>query len=255
MKQVGVWIVFLALLLALGAGSFLSSPAFRRLEPEAQRAVALAARSREIAPRLARYPGWSAAAEREDGPLWHVEFQLGEEWLGEAYVDLEAREVREFNLPVEPTPAERARIVPRLRKRAAADPEVRALLGGLDWDEEITYDKWEDAWIVYYWRGEDGVGVRFGSDKGRLYVEGVFDPLALEAEQARRHAQDRAIQLAYQVEAVGRALEPYDSWQAYAEPVAKDLQRWTVTFATPDKTIVTVLVDTVSGRALRLETP
>jgi len=255
MKQVKVWTVFLALLLALGAGSFLSSPAFRQLEPEAQRAVALAARSREIAPRLARYPGWSAGAEREDGPVWHVEFQLGEEWLGEAYVDLEAREVREFNLPVEPTPEERARIVPQLRKRAAADPEVQALLGGLDWDEEITYDKWEDAWIVYYWRGEDGVGVRFGRDKGRFYVEGVFDPLALEAEQARRHAQDRAIQLAYEVPEVGRALEPYDAWKAYAEPETHDLARWTVSFAVPDRTIVSVRIDVTRGEALEVEVP
>lgn len=254
MKRFLVFTLALTLTAALAAGSFLKSAAFRALEPEAQRAIALVAKSREARPRLARYPGWTAGAEQDDGTVWHVWFERNDDWLGEAYVDLESREVRDVYIPVEPTPAERARVVPQLRQLVARDAEVQALLEDpADWDEEIDYDKWEDVWYVRYWRGEDAVGVRIAQEGGRWRVVDVFDPLALEEERARRHAQDRAITLAYTAEAVGRALEPYDDWRAYAEPAGEG--RWTVSFATPEKTILTALVDLQNARVLEVETP
>ena len=252
------WIAFLAILLlaaVLAAGSFLKSASFKQLGPEARRAITLVAKSREAAPRLARYPGWTAGAEREDGAVWHVWFERDDDWLGEAYVDLESRKVSEVNIPVDPTPAERARTLPKLRKLVRRDAEVQALLGDRpdEWEEEIDYDKWEEAWFVYYWRGDDAVGVRIGQEKGRYYVEDVFDPLALTEEQARRHDQDRAIQLAYTAERVGELLEPYDDWKAYAEPASKG--RWTVSFATPENTILTALVDLSVAQVLEVEAP
>ncbi|HHO58274.1 MAG TPA: hypothetical protein ENJ85_03780 [Oceanithermus profundus] len=255
MKRWTTFLLVLSLAAVLAAGSFLKSAAFKKLGPEAQQAIVLVAKSREAAPRLARYPGWTAGAERQDGAVWYVWFERDDEWLGEAYVDLESRKVSEVNIPVDPTPAERARMVPKLRKLVRRDAEVKALLGDEpgEWEEEINYDKWEDTWFVYYWRGDDAVGVRIGQDGGRYYVDDVFDPLALKEEQARRHDQDRAIQLAYTAERVGELLEPYDDWKAYAEPASQG--RWTVSFATPEKTILTAAVDLAGGKVLAVETP
>jgi hypothetical protein len=239
---------------ALAAGSFLKSAAFKSLEPEAQRAITLVANSREARPRLARYPGWTAGAEQTDGSVWHVWFERGDDWLGEACVDLVSKKVSEVYIPVDPTPSERARAVPKLRRLVARAPEVQALLGDPDdWDEEITYDKWEDAWFVYYWRGDDAVGVRLSSDGAKYHIDDVFDPLALSEERAKRHDRDRAIRLAYEVDQIGLALDPYDSWKAYAEPAGQG--RWTVSFATPERTILTALVDLKSGRVLAVEKP
>ena len=254
MKKGIFFLGLLVLLPALAAGSFLKSAAFKAMEPEARQAIVLVAKSREAGPRLARYPGWTAAAEREDGQVWHVWFERGEEWLGEAYVDLESKKVYEVYIPVDPTPTERARIVPKLLKLVARDPEVQALLGDPDeWEEVIDFDKWEDAWFVSYWRGDDAVAVRLSSDGSRYHIDNVFDPLLLDEERARRHEQDRAIQIAYGAEELGKALEPYDDWRAYAEPAADG--RWTVSFATPTRTIVTALVDLSSGKVVAIETP
>ncbi|HHO58332.1 MAG TPA: hypothetical protein ENJ85_04070 [Oceanithermus profundus] len=251
-KWLGVALLVLAPVLA--AGSFLNSREFKSLEPTARRAIVLVAKSREARPRLARYPGWTAGAEQDDGAVWHVWFEREDEWLGEAYVDLDTKEVRDVYLPVDPTPAERARILPQLRRLVARDAEVQALLEDpADWDEEIEYDKWDDVWYVRYWRGEDAVGVRIARDEGRWRVEDVFDPLAFDAEQERRRARDRAVRIAYASERVGELLEPYDGWKAYAEPDAEG--RWTVSFATPEKTILTALVDLTGGRVLAVETP
>lgn len=253
MKRIVMMVAMVGLLGALAAGSFLKSAAFRALEPEAQKAIVLVAKSREAKPRLARYPGWTAGAEREDGDVWHVWFEREEEWLGEAYVDLAARKVLEVQIPTDPTPAERARIVPQLRKLVQRDAGVQAVLGDGDWEEEIDYDKWNDAWYVRYWRGEDAVAVEISHYDGRYHVERIFDPLVLEQAEARRHAQDRAIQLAYTEEAVGRALESLDDWRAFAEPAGPD--RWTVSFATPERTVLTALVDLASGTVLAVEAP
>ncbi len=248
--------VLLSLVLgaALAAGSFLDSAGFRALEPEARQAIVLAVKSREVGPRLARYPGWTAGAEQIEDRIWHVWFEREEEWLGEAYVDLATKAVRDVYLPIEPTEAERARALPLLRKAVLADPEVRALVEvPAEWDEEIVYDKWEEAWFVYYWRGDDAVGVRLERQDGRYRVLEVFDPLELDAAQQRRHDQDRAIQIAYAAEAVGRALEPYDDWTTYAQPLGDG--RWTVDFATGDMTVLSVLVDLPGGRVLAVEAP
>ncbi|WP_456414694.1 hypothetical protein [Oceanithermus profundus] len=254
MKRIVVFAVMAGLLGVLAAGSFLKSAAFRALEPEARRAVALVAKSREVKPRLARYPGWTAGAERADDQVWHVWFEREDEWLGEAYVDLDTKRVHDVYLPVDPTPAERARALPRLRKLLAHDAEVQALLEDpAAWEEEVRFDKWEDAWFVYYWRGEDAVGVRIGQDGGRYYVDEVFDPLALEAERRRRHDQDRAVRVAYGDAAVGQRLEPFDDWTAYAEPL--DAGRWAVDFAAGGKTVLSVLVDLPGGRVLAVEAP
>lgn len=249
--------LFLMLLsAALAAGSFLKSAAFKELDPQAQRAIVLVAKSREAKPRLARYPGWVAEAEVEDGDVWHVSFEREDEWLGEAYVNLATRKLLELSLPVEPTPAERARVVPLLRRLAAADAGLQKRLALLEgWEEEIRYDKWEEAWFLSYWQGEEAVAVRFAFYDGRWHIDEVFDPLELSAEQARRHAQNRAIQLAYDVPAVGQALEPYDEWKAYAEPETPDLARWTVSFEVPGRTIVSVRIDVVRGEALEVEAP
>ncbi len=93
--------------------------------------------------------------------------------------------------------------------------------------------------------------MRVECDGGRFYVDRTFHPLALEAEQVRRHAQD----LAYIAEAVGRVLEPYDDWRALVELQTSDLNRWTVSFATPEQAIVTALIDLKAGRVLEVETP
>jgi len=256
MTKLKATLILLLLPVALAAGGFLKSPAFQRLSPEARKAIVLAAKSPQARPRLARYPGWTADAEAEDGDVWHVSFERGDEWLGEAYVNLATRELLELSLPVEPTPAERARVVPVLRRLAAADEGLKKRLAQLEgWEEEIRYDKWEEAWFLSYWKGAEAVEVRFAFYDGRWHIDEVFDPLELNAEEARRHAQDRAIQLAYEVPEVGRALEPYDAWKAYAAPETPDLARWTVSFAVPDRTIVSVRIDVTRGEALEVEAP
>ena len=258
MRPVTLKVCLSALLLLVGtlsfAQTFLDSDAFRALEPGARNAVQLIVQNDGVATFLAEQPDWRAEAYADSATDWHVDFYRGDEWLAFAHINVETLEVFDTRFPVELSEAAFNGLREKIETLIFNDAELQALLVDPDWwDYEVRYDAYDQSWWVEFWREIDDYTVVLSRDGERFYVEDIYDPNALDEEEARRVERDRAVEIAWQAEGIGAALDGVDDWRAYAEP--QQGGRWTVEFAGEGRSLFTVLVDLDNGEVLESGTP
>ena len=184
---------------------------------------------------LEHFPGWTAEAYEEDGDIWGVDvFDADGEWQGYAQVNIVTEEILELYAPEPLSPEERQAGQDAVKSLVFADAEVLALLGDPErWEYSIDYERFEDLWKVYFYRGLDAWDVSVYQDDGKFSIDQIVDANQMEAQQARRWAQDQAIELAYSVEGVWDKLDGIDDWYTYAENQGGSV--WSVTFSTKTK--------------------
>ena len=258
MKALTIKTWLFALLLLLNSSShaqtFLDSDAFRALEPGAQNAVELMLQNDEVAAFLEKYPDWRAEAYIDNEPDWKVDFYQGDEWFAAAHINVATSEVYDAYYPHELSEEVFGETRDVIESLVFNDAELQALLVDFNlWEHEVHYDAYEQNWWVDFWRGIDALKADIGKDGERFYVDQVYDPQAFDEEEAQRVARDRAVELAWQAEGIGAALDGVDDWRAYAEP--QEGSRWTVEFAIYGRSLFTALVDLAKGEVLEAGTP
>jgi hypothetical protein len=173
----GVTLLILSGALLLGASvlsqGFLSTDEYAEWSEAQQAALALVLAEAEAQDFLAAYPDWTAYSYLEEG-LWVVGFYQGDEWLGDARVDLEADEVIYLYLPRELSPEAYAIGREAIAQVVLADAEVLALLvQPLEWDYDIHYNKYDDKWTMVMWRGLESLAVQLWQEEERFIIEDI----------------------------------------------------------------------------------
>jgi hypothetical protein len=218
-----------------------------------QRAIALLAQQPPVARYLAGYPGWRGEAYLEEGSdsVWNIDLYAGDEWIGWGQVDLAAGKVVDQYIPFDLPPEEFAAGKAKIEKFLVYDPEVKARLGEPDlWGHEVTWNRWDQEWQVWYWYGIDALAVVVGIDEdtGRVYLDSIRDANALKAEDQAEADRNRAIEIAYGADGIDAALAGFDAWRTYVEDQGQG--RYTVAFVNGDRTLLAVLVDIGTGTVL-----
>lgn len=223
------------------------------------RVIQIAADSEMFSDWLAGHPNYHADAWGPDeNGVWYVEFKNDgdEEWLGYANVNADTGEILDSFAP-KPLPADVYQSqMPRVTAFVKADVEVLARLeNNLDlWEVYTDWNRWDATWDVGFYRGIEGVVVKLNFDENdNLYIEKIIDPNALSEDEVSDQMRDDAINLAYAADGVWQAIEGHDDWATYVEIQGESI--FSVSFATDDTTLVTVIVNVTDGEVLDVRVP
>lgn len=226
-------------------------------DADKQRVIQIAAESDVFTEWLAGHPNYHADAWGPDeNGVWYVEFKKDgdDEWLGYANVNANTGEIQDAFAP-KPLPTDvYQEQLPRVTAYVKADVEVLARLdNNLDlWDMYPDWNRWDATWDVAFYRGIDGLVVKLKFDENdNLYIENFVDPNELSADEQADQARNDAINVAYGVEEVWAALEGYDDWSTYVETQGDHVL--SVSFASGDATLVTVLVKVDDGQVMNVK--
>lgn len=234
------------------AQNFLDSETFKALQPDHQRAIKLTVKTKAVKTFLNHYPDWRAETYHDGGAVWHVDFYQKDEWLAFAHINVETKEVSDTKFPKKLSEEEFAERKKKVEQVVFNDPEVLALLvTAEDWDFEVQYDTYSEKWWMNFWRGIDTLRVDLYPDENSFHIDRVYDPKAFSEEKALRVARDRAVELAWQAEAIGEALDGVDNWHSYAEQQAGSV--WSVSFDTSEKNLFSALVDIEAWEVLETQ--
>ncbi len=240
--------ILLTLALFVGVVSLSMHSASAEPGPQ-ERAIEIAAAHPVIAAALDHFPQWSATAEEDDPDqnTWYVTFyedQAQESWLGEATVDLDDEQVVDYYVPVFLSPEEEARQRAEVEALVLADPQVLALLGNPDdWQRYTEYDPYEAAWHAVFEWGLDAwdVIVLWDDNDSIWYIEAIRDPYAFDEEQKQRLDRDKALELAFESDALWEVIGDYDDWNAITAPLTE--AQWGVSFVVNNQEVYYLRVD------------
>ena len=228
------------------------SPEIEYSDDDAQRAIQLFTAQDDVAAFLADYPDWQGESWPEDdaGQIWGIDLysEAADEWLGWGQVNVSTGEVIEYFVPRDLSPEEFQAGLEKVEKYVFADAEILALLGDPEaWDHETRWNRWEANWEVWFGKGLDEwlVVVYLEDDYASLEI---IDPTAFEAEEQERLNRDQAIELAWEAEGIGEALDGVDYWTTYVENQGGS--QWSVSFVSGDTELFYALVDIESWEVL-----
>ncbi|MEM7800133.1 MAG: hypothetical protein AAF633_13150 [Chloroflexota bacterium] len=223
--------------------------------PEIRRALELLVIEKDIALVLDGLPEWHVDAwfSEEEGLVGINFYNHIEEWIGYGEVLIENGEpieIFESYMPRELTPEEYQAGLLVVEPYVLQNPEVLGILGDpAAWERYTYYDKWESMWIVSFVQGLDALEVLVGQWEGAYYVEGVFDPNALEQEDQLRSDQDLAVSIAYEAEGMNDAVfAENETWTTVASMI--DASQYGVSFIADGEELYFVLVDIETGEIL-----
>ena len=218
-------------------------------QPESDKELAIAkvAAAPVIAPILANHPTWVAKAYPDDEAerIWHVDFytKLDGDYLGYGHIKLNSDELFEIDMPPELAPAELKAGIAKIEAYLPYDAEVTARLGNPKlWYRDVSYDRWEKSWKVYYSRGLEELLMLLSIDENEeVSLDTITDPTLLTAEKAAEERRNRAINLAYGAPGIDEALDGVDNWNTYVEDQGNE--QYTVAFTANGATLYSVQVD------------
>lgn len=212
---------------------------------DAAGAIALLAAHEEVALHLSNYPDWEGNAwPEDDNGIWGIDFYspAADEWLGWGQVNVMTTEVLDYFVPIELSAEDFQEGLTAVENFVFSDPEVLALLGeAADWEHETSFNRWEQRWESWFWRGLDAFGVLVHYSDDGLWLDGIVDPNAFEAEEAAELARNQAIELAWEAGGVGDALNDNDNWVTYVSPQPDG--NWLVEFVADETLQFYALVD------------
>ncbi|HYO88496.1 MAG TPA: hypothetical protein VER79_07595 [Candidatus Limnocylindrales bacterium] len=192
----------------------------------------------------------------DDSGMWYLDFYNAgrEEWIGYAIVNGNTLEITESFAPTPLPPDVYQAQLALVSEYVLNDAEVLARLNNLPrlWDMYPDWNRWDQRWEVAFRRGITGVTVwaQVGENDD-VWIADIVDPNALDEEEARQHARDSAINLAYSADGVDAALSGHDDWTTYAEQQGDTV--WGVSFVDGDERLVFVLVDVSREQVLDVE--
>ncbi|GJM42323.1 MAG: hypothetical protein DHS20C20_26050 [Ardenticatenaceae bacterium] len=226
------------------------------LSAEETLAIQLMAEVPEVATWLANFPDWSGNAWQEegDGRFYTVDLysEAAEEWLGWGYVNVEDEQVEDYFVPRELSAEEYQAGRELVETFVFADEEVLARLGTVEnWDFETWYNRWNANWDVWFWYGLEELAVTVNIWEGEPYLEAIYNPADLEAEEAEENSKNEAISLAWEAPGIDQALAGVDNWQTYVSQQGDSL--WAVSFANAEQELFFALVDIASWTVLESE--
>jgi hypothetical protein len=242
---------FLACILMIGATAVVTAPQHAAFGQDdiSPMLIDFVAHSPEFIEWLQAYPNYIGNAWVAYDDVWYVEFydEWWDEWLGYANIDSQTGEILEQFVPRPLPPDEFTRQQARIERLLFDDPEVIALIfDPALWEYSIDYNRWEQTWEAYFWRGVESWTVKLWLDEeyNGFGVSAILDSNAMDEETAYQHNRDRAVELAYSAGGVDQALAGYDDWNVYADNQGGS--RWSVTFVSGDDELFYALVDIAS---------
>ncbi len=202
---------------------------------------------------LSAYPNWVAEVWEDDENLFGIDIYDGntEEWLGWGQVDFADGTVVDSYVPMDLSPELFQARRDLVEAFIFADAELLARLEAIEqWEYETYYNKWDEAFETYFYKGLDElVVISFvDSENNEIYIETIEDPAALSEEDTLREVQDRAVVIAYEAENLWDYLRDVDDWSTYVTPI--DDSQWMVEFATTDARLFYALVDVSSEKII-----
>lgn len=226
------------------------------LGDEARQAIQLVAEIPEVAAWLATFPDWAGDAwqDEEDGRFYEVDLysEAADEWLGWAYVNVADGVVEDYFVPRELTAEEFQAGQARVEQFVLSDEEVLARLGdAANWEHDTWYNRWDANWEVWFWNGLEEVAVTINIWEDEIYLDRIYDPTELEAEEASENSKNEAIGLAWGAEGIDQALSGVDNWQTYASQQSDTV--WAVSFVGDGQELFYVLVDVENEQILESE--
>lgn len=220
---------------------------------EAQ-AVDLLGKHPPIADFLSNYGAWVGYGWEDDDGVWWLDMYTAddEEWLGWGGVNLETGEIVDFFVPRELSPEEFEVGKTQVENLVLNDPEVIALVGDLDgWEFSAEYDRWEGSWYMWFERGIDTWVVSVDSYEDEWWINEIYDPNQLEADELAEWNRDQAIELAWESEVLWDALDGVDDWITYVTP--QDTTTYAVSFIGDHRELFYALVDIESWEILEVQ--
>lgn len=242
-------VVIAALSLALAySKDFLKSDEFKNLEKDAQDAIKLVLKNREVQDFLNAYPNWRASPYADSDTQWHVDFLDADDWIGNAHTDLESKDVFDIYLIKDLSDEDYRAGKEKIENLVLNDGEMLAILGDPStWEYDINFNKWDQAWQMNFWRGIDEIGLSFWEDNGRFHIQDIFDPKAFSEQEQKELERNQAIEIAYSADGIDDALNGVYDWRTYAESHGGTV--WGVEFTSGGKLFYAV-VDIESGEIL-----
>lgn len=221
--------------------------------PSEEKAIALVVADSEMAAYLEFFPGWTAEAYQEDGDIWSVDvFDSDGEWQGYGQVNIVTEEILEIYAPMPLTPEEFQAGQEAARGLVLADAEVLALLGDPEtWEYSIDYNRYDEIWDMYFYRGLDAWDVLVNQYDGEFHLDQIVDANRMEEQEALRWAKDQAIELAYSAEDVWDRLDGIDNWYTFVENQGGSV--WSVSFTNDDRVLFFALVNIDTQEILESE--
>lgn len=226
------------------------------LSDEARQAIQLVAEIPEVATWLATYPDWAGDAwqDEEDGRFYSVDFysEAADEWLGWGTVNVADGIVEDYFVPRELTAEEFQAGLARVEQFVFNDEEVLARLGdAATWEHDTWYDRWDAKWEIWFWNGLEEMAATVSIWEDDIYLDRIYDPTEMEAEEAVENSKNEAIGLAWGAEGIDQALSGVDNWQTYASQQSDTV--WAVSFVGDGEELFYVLVDLENEQILESE--
>jgi hypothetical protein len=226
------------------------------LSDEARQAIQILAAIPEVGEWLATFPDWEADAwqDDEDGRFYSVDLysEAADEWLGWGYVNVSDGTVDDYFVPRELSAEEFQAGLERVEQFVFSDGELLGRLGDVaNWEHDSWYNRWEGNWEIWFWYGLEEVAVTVSIWEDELYIDRIYNPAELEAEEAAENSKNMAIDLAWQADGIDQAVAGVDNWQTYVSQQSETV--WAVTFATTDQELFYALVDIESEQILESE--
>lgn len=225
------------------------------LSDEARQAIQLVAEIPEVADWLATFPDWTGDAWQEgEDDFYSVDFysETADEWLGWGYVNVTDGVVDDYFVPRELTAEEFQAGQAHVEQFVLKDEEILARLGDVtNWEHDTWYNRWDANWEVWFWQGLEEIAITVSIWEDELYLDRIYNPAELEAEEAIENSKNEAIGLAWQAEGIDQALADVDNWQTYVSQQSDTI--WAVTFATTDQELFYALVDIENEQVLESE--
>lgn len=216
--------------------------------PEIRAGLELLVTEADVALILGNLDGWHVGGwyDDEEERVGIEFFDQNWEWLGYGELRIEngeAVDILELYAPRELTPEEYQAGLAVVEPYVLQNQEVLSILGNPDaWERYSYYNRWDGLWSISFNRGLDVLEVLVGSWEGQYYIEGVFDPDALEAEEQMRFDQDLAVSLAYEAEGINDAVfANTDNWTTLSSPLGGS--QYGVSFVAGEEELYFVLVD------------
>ena len=202
---------------------------------------------------LATYPDWAGDAwpENEEETIWGVDLysDAADEWLGWGEVNIETGEILEYFVPRDLSAEEFQAGLAEVEAFVLNDAEILARLGNaVEWERDTYYDRWEQLWEIYFYKGLDEIVVIVYRDEEGMYLEEIANPNQLEVEEQAEFNRNQAIELAYEAEGIDQALDGSDNWVTFVADQGNS--QWLVEFVADEELQFYALVDITNRQIL-----